>query len=359
MIFALGALLCLANPLIVEAQEAANGQNLNLSFVTAKIQDEQSPIVGTGTIYAHKTSKIGPLVGGQVSEIYVNVGDRVQKGDPLFKIRPDRYRFAFEEAKAHLAMAVARSKDAEPTLKRAKELFTKGNVSQSQLDKASSALALVQAEITLAKVNVSQAKKNLDDTVVRAPFSGAITVRFVNEGVYFSSQVPGGSSAIIELQKIDIVLAVIEVPARELENLYVGASVNMMIDGISKPVNAQVTIINDKIDIATRTVEVRVGMENTDYAIKPGLFVRAEILSKSRNVVVIPRHSIQGPRDARYVFLLEGGKAVRKAVRTSDLNATMVEVLSGVTGNERVLMGPDLPRLKDGLAVGEVSNVAG
>lgn len=355
----MSTLIYFANPIIVEAQDSVSGENLNLRFVTAEIKNVQLPITGTGTIFAHKTSKIGPLVGGQVSKIYINVGDRVQEGDPLFKIHADRYHFAYEETKAHLAMAIARSKDALPTLERAKELFKKGSLSQSRLDKASSAVALIRAEITLAEVNMKQAKKNLDDTVVQAPFAGAITSRFVDEGVYLSTQVPGSSSAIVELQKIDIAVAIIQIPARELENIHVGAPVKLIIDGISNPVDAQVTIINDKIDIATRTAEIRIGLENSDYSIKPGLFVQAEVSPKSRSAIVIPRYSIQGSRDARYVFVLEDGKAVRKIIRTIDVDATIVEVLSGLTGNERILMGPDLPRLKDGLTVGEVSNVAG
>ena len=256
-------------------------------------------------------------------------------------------------------MAVARSNEVMSALERAQKLFKKDSISQSQLDKASSAVALVKAEIDAAKVRVNKARNDLEDTVVKAPYAGAITFHYVNEGVYLSNQVPGGSSAIVELQKIDIVVAIIQVPARELENLYVGAPVKLLVDGISTPVNAQVTIINDKVDIATRTVEVRIGLANADYAIKPGLFVRAEVFPKSRNAVVIPRHAVQGPRDEHYVFVLQGGKAVRKTVHTIDFDAILVEVVSGLTGNERVLIGPDLLRLKDGMAVGEVSDVAG
>lgn len=351
---ALGAMLCVASPSIATAQ----GATLNLRLVTAEQKTVQPPIIGTGTIFAHKTSKIGPLVDGQVSKIYVNVGDRVQEGDPLFKINQDRYRFAFEEAKANLAMAVARSDEVKSTLDRSKKLFEKNSISQSQLDKASSAFALVKAEIEAAKVRVDRAQKDIEDTVVKAPFAGTITFRFANEGVYLSSQVPGGSSAIVELQKIDIVIAIIQVPAHGLEKLYVGAPVKLLIDGISTPVNAQISIINDKVDIATRTLEIRIGMENFDYAIKPGLFVRAEVLPKSKNVVVIPRHAVQGPRDEHYVFVLQAGKAVRKYVQTMDFDATMVEVVSGLTANERVLTGPDLMRLSDGLTIGEVSDVA-
>jgi len=344
------------------AQAALSGdtaRKLNLRLVAAELKTVQSPIIGTGTIFAQKTSKIGPLVEGPVVRIHVNVGDHVKKDEPLFEIRPDNYRFIFNEYKALLSEAEARVRDAEPAFERAQKLMERKNISQARLDKAHSALALVRAKIEFAKVRTERAKKDLEDTLVHAPFDGVVTFRYVDEGVYLSNRVPGGNSAVIELQKIDIVTAIIQVPSRELEKLYVGAPVKLVIDGISNPVEAKITIINDKVDVATRTVEVRIVIKNSGYAIKPGLFIRAEILPKSRKALIIPRHAVQGPRGSRYVFVLSDGKAARMNVRTVDHDATHVEIISGLTGTKRVLSGPDLPGLIDGLVVGEVPDVAG
>jgi len=357
-----GAMDAKAENSVALAQAAFPGdtaRKLNLRLFAAELKTVQSPIIGTGTIFAHKTSKIGPLVEGPVVRIHVNVGDNVKKGDPLFEIRADSYRFIYDESYARLAEAEARVRDAKPALERAQKLMKNKNISQARLDKAHSALALVRAKIAFAKVRTERAKKDLEDTVVHAPFNGVVTFRYVDEGVYLSNRVPGGNSAVIELQKIDIVTAIVQVPSRELEKLYVGAPVKLVIDGISNPVTAKITIINDKVDVATRTVEVRIVIKNSGYAIKPGLFIRAEILPKSRKALVIPRHAVQGPRGSRYVFVLRDGKAVRMSVRTVDHDATHVEIISGLNGAKRVLSGPDLPGLIDGLKVGEVPDVAG
>jgi len=333
-------------------------EKLNLRLVAAEMKKLQSPIVGTGTVFAHKTSKIGPLVEGQVVNVHVKVGDRVQKGDLLFKIRPDNYRFAYDEAKARVTMAEARIIEVKPAVERAKSLNKRKNLSQAQLDKTLSALALARAEVASAKIKVEQARKNLDDTAMKAPFTGVVTYRFADEGIYLSNRFPGSNSAVIELTKIDIVTAIIQVPSHELEKLYVGAPVKLKIDGISAPMDATISIINDKVDIATRTVEVRIRIENSNYAIKPGLFVRAEILPRGREAIIIPRQAVRGSREARYLFIHRDGKAVRKNVRIIDFDATRVEIVSGLSENERVLTGPDLLRLRDGLAIGEVPNVA-
>jgi RND family efflux transporter MFP subunit len=345
----------------VSATAKATGQKktLNLHFVRAKRLSVQMPIVGTGTIFAHKSSKIGPLVEGQVVRVHVNVGDRVEKDGPLFEIRPENYQSAYEEAEARLAMAEAKVSDVKPAYERAKQLYGRRTTSKAQLDRATSSLAVVHSEIALAKAGIKRAKQDLRDTVVRSPFKGVVTSRYLDEGVFLSPRIPGGNSAVIEVQKIDVVVAIIQVPARVLEKLFVGARAKLKIDGITNAVEAMVTIINDKVNIATRSVEVRIAVLNGSNAIKPGLFVRAQIYPKSRDVVVIPRHTVKGPKGQRLVYVLEHGTAVRKQVRTVDHDATRVQVLSGLAEGDRVLLGPDLPHVSDGLQVGEVNDVAG
>ena len=319
----------------------------------------QNPIRGTGTIFAHKTSKIGPLVEGQIVRVHVKVGDRVEKGAPLFVINQVNHRFLYEEAQTRLTKAEARLKNAKPIFERAKELYQKGNTTLATMDKVTSAFAVARAEVVAAKIAVSRSKKNLDDTTAYAPFKSVVTSRYMDEGVYVSNRVPGSNNAIIELQKIDIVIAIIQVPVRDIEKISVGAPVKLKLDGISKPIEGKVTVINDKVDIATRTLEIRVSIDNDNYDIKPGLFVLAEILPKSREALVIPRHVVQGPPGSRYVYILEGGKAVRKSVTVNDYDAMLVEVTSGLKGNVPVLSGTGLLNLTDGMELGEITDVAG
>jgi RND family efflux transporter MFP subunit len=343
------------------AQETGrkDAAKLSLHVIRTKTIIVKTPIIGTGTIYAEKTSKIGPLVEGQVMRVHVKVGDHVEKGDPLFQIRSDSYRFIHEEAKAALEVTRAKLEEAEPAYKRAKKLYERGTVPLAQLDKARSVLAQVRAGINSAKVAVERTKKDLDDTIAYAPFNGVITSRYVDEGIFLSNRVPGGNSAIIELKKIDVVRAIVQIPARQLEKLYIGEPVRLIIDGIAKPVKARVSIINDKVDVATRTVEVRIRIANKTMTIKPGLFVRAEIQPKGHEAVVLPRHVVLGSISRPYVFVPIKGKALRRNVRILDLDAMNVEVIHGLKSGDVVLSGPDLKRLSNGTAIGELGDVAG
>jgi len=248
----------------------AQATNLRERAVTA--------ISGTGTLMPHKTSSLGPLVEGRIERVHVNVGDRVEAGAPLFETRSETYRLKVEELKASLAMAEARLNHAQLTLDRTDRLSDRGVASVATKDTATSALLVATGEVELARARLRQAEQDLADTTVRAPFKGTITARYVDEGVFLTNRVPGGTgSSVVQIQKIDLVVAIVRVPSRDLPKLSVGDPATLRIDGVEQPIAAKVDIINDMVDPATRTVEVRLGVNNSTYAIRPGVFVQAEI----------------------------------------------------------------------------------
>lgn len=244
----------------------------------------QQVISGTGTLMPHKSSGLGPLVEGRIERIHVNVGDRVEAGAPLFETRSEIYRLKVDEMKASLAMAEARLKQAQLTLDRTDRLSDRGVASVASRDNATSAVLVATGEVELARARLRQAEQDLADTIVRAPFKGTITARYVDEGVFLTNRVPGGTgSSVVQIQKIDLVVAIVRVPSRDLPRLSVGNPASLRIDGVEEPVAAKVDIINDMVDPATRTVEIRLGVDNSKYAIRPGVFVQAEVRPTARS----------------------------------------------------------------------------
>ena len=99
-------------------------------------------------------------------------------------------------------------------------------------------------------------------------------------------------------------------------------------------------------------------LENADHLLKPGLFARAEILPEPRTALVLPRAALLGGASERFVFVAEDGRAVRRAVQTRELDARRVEVLGGLSEGDRVLLGPNLPKVSDGCSISlEVASV--
>jgi len=343
-----------------EPDERADGDEvaavqvaIPMSVLWPERREIVQPIYGTGTMAARQTSDIGPSVGGIIEEIFVRVGDRVEEGDPLFQIERDDYEYALAEAEASVALARARESQAASEFERATTLAQRGVTSESRLEEVQLQLQIAQAERSAAEAALGRAQYYLDETTVRAPFRGVITARHVDEGVYMSSRIGGfgGTSSVLRLQEIHIVAAIIQIPEVYLSQVRVGMPAHLYIDGLDQTYESQIDILNDRADPVTRTIEIRLGIANEDYAVRPGLFVRAEVFPDPREALLLPRRAVTGPSNAPYVFVLEDGRAVRREIVFHEFNAEFVEIQSGLSGDEEVLTGPNLPRVREGSTI--------
>jgi len=318
---------------------------------TAVIQTELVvPVFGTGTIAAHKTTDVGPRVDGIIDEILVKVGDRVQSGDPLFRTRKVHYEIRVDEAKQALRISRAELRHAKRERDRIENLHGKGIVSEDRLDDVRTAYDLTAARLGAAKAAHSRALQELEDTTVRAPYPGAITHRYVDEGAMMRTMM-SANSPVVQIMKMDIVAAIIQVPEIHLSEVHVTTPARVRIGGIDRVFESAVYILNDRVDHVSRAFEVRIPIENADLEIKPGLFAQAELLPEPRRTTVVDRDAVLGAEGNRYVFVEEEGTAVRRSISARDLDAVRYEVLEGISAGEYVLAGPNLRRLAPGTPV--------
>jgi len=247
----------------------------------AEVKEIRESITGTGTIGAAQTSNIGVVTPGIVQRIYVKVGDRVEKNQPLFQTRKTDYEINKRLADAELSAANARADQARLDYERAIDLLDKSFISQAQLDTAGNSLKAARAEAGVAEARLAQAAQRLADTTVRAPYDGVVTGRNVDEGTYKSAQTFSADGSVLQLQEIKSVVAVVRVPEAYVMRLNIGVPADLFIGGMDAPYHSEAYAINDKVDMQTRTVELRFAVANDDYRIKSGLFVRAECGLKS------------------------------------------------------------------------------
>jgi len=109
--------------------------------------------------------------------------------------------------------------------------------------------------------------------------------------------------------------------------------------------------LNDKVDARTRSVEIRLHLPNPDLAIKPGLFAKLTLHPAPRRAAVLDRGAVLGPAGDTYVYVQLGHVARRKTVQVRDVDAALVEVLSGMKPGEAALAGPALAEVKDGASI--------
>jgi RND family efflux transporter MFP subunit len=308
------------------------------------------PVLGSGTIAAHKTTDVGPRVSGIVDTIHVAVGDRVEEGDPLFRTRPVDYEIRVREAESAARLSRANAQKAERDLERIRTLHGQNVASDERLDAVRTAREMAAAQREQAEAGLAQARQNLADTTVRAPYKGVITRRFVDEGAMLSTMMTAGN-AVVQIMKMDVVAAIVQLPELHLARVHVGTSGVVRVDGIERSYESKVAILNDRVDSVSRAFEVRLAIENPDYALKPGLFAELELHPEAREATLLERGALLGSENSAYVFVLGDGRAVRRPVRIRELDAARVEVLEGLAPGEQVLLGPNLSRLADGSPV--------
>ncbi len=323
-----------------------------VSIFTTHVREESivEPIQATGEIIADKSTEITPRVDGVIDEIYVHVGDKVSRGDPLFMTRQTKYKNRLNELEQAVALAEAELAQAIRELKRNRALRERDVVSQGRLDAVSARYNVAKARLGIAQANQIQARQNLDDTIVKAPYGGVVTGRFFDEGKMVGRTALTGSP-IVEIIKIDTVEVIVRIPALHLARLGANTKAKIEISGRAQPIESVIHVINDKVDARTRSVEVRLRLENKDLSLKPGMFAKVTLFPKSRRAVIVERTAVLGISGDRYVFVTRGGVARRRAIEARDVDARLIEIIGGLSVGQKVLTGPNLPDISDGTPV--------
>jgi RND family efflux transporter MFP subunit len=325
-------------------------------FSTNVLREELiKPVTGTGTIAAQKTTDVGPLVDGIIEEVFVHVGDRVSEGDPLFKTRDVELRLRVRELESQYQLSEAEARNASRELTRIKELSSNGFASTGHLDNVQTAYDIADARLGVARARLDAALQSLSDATVKAPFDGVVTAQNIYEGKFMATRMGGGMggpSGVVQVMKIDIVGAIINVPEVYVGDIALGTRARVYVDGIGGIYDSEIHIFNDSVDHITRSVEVRVGLANPDYEIKPGMFVRAEFFPPAREALTVDRKTVLGIEGRRYVFIEDAaGRAKRMPVRTTQIDASRVEIVDGLSEGDIVLSGPMISSLVEGMPV--------
>ncbi len=308
------------------------------------------PIFSTGTILAHKSTDLVPMVGGLIEEIYVAVGDRVEQGQPLLRMRQKDFEIKVDRLIQGTNLAEAELRDAKRDLTNAIQLKKKDVYSAEELDDRQTQVEVATAKLGIAQANLAEAKKELDDSVMRAPYRGVITKKTVDEGAYVPSVMRSGSP-VLQIQKIDIMVALLFIAEGHLSSIRLGMAGEVRIPSLDKTYESQVALINDRLDMKTRTIDVRLGVPNADYVIKPGLFIEVELIPEPRAALIIPPDAVNGLGSERYLFVVNEGLAARRKIEVRELEDGRLELISGVEPEAQIIVGSDRFSIQDGTAI--------
>jgi membrane fusion protein (multidrug efflux system) len=203
----------------------------------------------------------------------------------------------------------------------------------------------VEAAARSANANLAVLQLQIQKSIVRAPFSGVVGQRFISVGDYVTT-----GTRLLTLQTVDPQRAVIEVPERHAVSLRLGQTVDFTVAADpTKQFVARVDFIDPVVEATNRTITVKGLAPNPARVLRPGMFIEARLATATRaNAVVIPEDAVQPLRTANVVWVVANGRASRRVVQLGARSQGIVEVVSGVSAGELVVVG-GLERMGEGM----------
>ena len=307
-------------------------------------------VSAVGSVDAFEKVQVTSRVPGVVDRVLFAEGSTAAVDQVLVEVSPERYRLAVESAQATYEKALAAKADAEAGLKRREQVITQtpGLIPGEEVETWRTKVLLAASDVALAKAALDQAKLNLHDAYVRAPFSGILQTRTVQTGQYVDVGI-----VLATLVRRDPLLLRFQVPERDAAQMHPGIRAAFRMRDDTREYNAQIVHVGAAADETTRMVSVTAEVRDSNAsALRPGAFAEITVpVSTPHQNPVIPQTAIR-PSDRGFIaYVVENDVAVERVVtvgmRTADGQA---EVLAGLKAGE-ILVVRGAEALRDGAPV--------
>ncbi len=317
------------------ASQGGGGRSSAPAFVTlAPVRAERlsQKLEALGNARANESVDISTKISNIVTAVRFRDGERVKRGQVLVQLDN-------AQARAEVAAAEAALTESESLFNRSRELLDTQALSKSSFDQ-------LEATLKANRARLSAAQARLEDTVVRAPFSGRVGLRRVSVGTLIS---PG--DVITTLDDTSVIKLDFSVPENFLSSLREGLSIRATAPAFpGRSFAGSVASIDSRVDMNTRSVTVRALLANDDGSLKPGMFLNVALANDEREALVIPEEALSPEAERQYVYVVADGKVSRREVRIGGRRPGSVEVLSGLTAGERVVV-EGTQKVRDGAMV--------
>lgn len=288
-----------------------------------------------GNARANESVDISSKTSNVVAAVRFGDGERVRAGQVLVQLDD-------AQARADVAAAQAAVTESESQFNRSRELLNTQALSKSSFEQ-------LEATLKSNRARLQAAQARLEDTVIRAPFSGRVGLRRVSVGTLIS---PG--DVITTLDDTSVIKLDFSVPETFVATLREGLSVRATAPAYpGRSFAGKVASIDSRVDMNTRSVTVRALLANEDGALRPGMFLNVALSKDERETLIIPEEALSPEAEKQFVFVVADGKAQRREVRIGGRTPGSVEVLAGLIAGDRVVV-EGTQKVRDGTPVNAI-----
>ena len=306
-----------------------------------------------GTIQPFTDAAIYARTNGYLRKRYADLGSRVKRGQLLAEIDTPEIDQQLQQSRADLVTAEANAKLARTTADRYQDLIKSDSVSRQDLDNAVGGLEARNAEVQSAKANVNRLQQLQGFSRIYAPFDGVITARNTDIGALIDSG--NGARELFHVAATDRLRVFVSVPQVYSQSARAGLDATLTLREFpGRTFTGKIARTAEAIDVTSRTLLAEVDVDNPKGELLPGAYTEVKIqLPPGASSFRLPVNTLIFRAEGTQVATVQGGHVVMQTVTLGRDFGTSVEVVSGLTGSEQVVINPP-----DALIAGQAVRVA-
>ena len=304
-------------------------------------------VEAVGRIAPNRQLTITSQAPGIIAKHAANQGDLVRRGQLLVQIDPTDYELANEEAQANLTAVRAQVYSAARAFERSKTLLPRKVISQDNYEKAEAAYKAAVAQEARALVGIKIAEERLKKTEIYTPFSGVISMRYIETG-----QMVGVGAPLMNLVDLNQVRVKINLTEQDYIRIKRGDRAEVRVEAYPSLIfTGRIDRIAVSSDPRTNTFAVEALLDNPDLVLKSGFLARVSLTTRPlTDVILIPQSAILYRENGADVYVIEDRKAAKKSVILGVTIGDSIQVIDGLNpGDNLVVKGQNY--LKTGARV--------
>jgi RND family efflux transporter MFP subunit len=293
---------------------------------TAKTQNLSLGIAVSGALKATQSAIVKARVAGELQELNVREGDRVQAGQVIARIEPSEYQARVRQTQQQADAAKAQVDIAQRQFDNNQALVNQGFISQTALLTSQASLNGAKATHEAALAALDLTNKSLADATLRSPLSGVVAQRLAQPGERVA--IEARLVEVINLSQLEIEAAL---TAEDASRVQVGMTAQLTVEGLAEPVTAKVLRINPSAQMGSRSILVYLGVKGRE-GLRQGQFAQGSLGTQSLQVLAVPVSSVRTDKPQPYVQVVQDGLVRHITVRTGERSEGDQQSLVAVTG---------------------------
>jgi HlyD family secretion protein len=317
------------------AGAATSTQGATVTVISPGRSQVSLTVSATGTLAARREMPVGVVgEGGMVTRVWVQPGTWVQAGQVLASIERSVQVQESAQLAAGISVAQADSRLAQSEVDRAQALVSRGFISKADLERKQATRDAAVARVRVAQAQLGANRARTGRLDIRAPEGGLVLSRSVEPG-----QVVGaGAGVLFRIAAGGEMELRAEMSEGDLARMSNGLSAKVTPVGTTSAFNGQIWQLSPVIDPQTRQGIARIAL-SYDRALRPGGFATAQIISGAVDAPLLPESAVQSSEKGPYVYIVgKDNKAERRDVTIGAVNDSGIPILSGLTGNELIVL---------------------